>query len=320
MSERSRPTAAALNIVFAGTPAFAATALSALIERRDRISLVLTQPDRPAGRGLRSAMSPVKTLAIERGLSILQPASLREPAVQQRLAEVNADVWVVAAYGLILPAAVLAMPRLGCINIHASLLPRWRGAAPIQRAILAGDAETGVSIMQMDAGLDTGPVLMQEPLRIGDEDTAGTLHDRLAVLGARLMGSVLDRLAIAPISGARQPAEGVTYAAKIEKQEAWIDWTEPAEKIARKIRALNPVPGAYTTLDGSPIKMWRVRPAAGVGLPPGTAVSSRPEQLTISCGEGALAVAELQRPGGRRLPVEAFLRGTPIAAGTKFGT
>jgi methionyl-tRNA formyltransferase len=309
-----------MRIVFAGTPDFAAVALTALIDHGVEIALVLTQPDRPAGRGQKTVASPVKALAVARGLSVMQPPTLREPATRDVLAGVEADVWVVAAYGLILPPAILELPRLGCINIHASLLPRWRGAAPIQRAILAGDRETGISIMQMDAGLDTGAVLMRASTPIGEDDTARTLHDRLAVMGGALICSAFDRLEAGTLQGTPQPADGVTYAAKITRQDGLIDWTSSAAQIARQIRAFDPVPGAYTSHAGAQIKIWRARAVPGDGALPGTVIDASPQGITISCGEGALSVAELQRPGGRRLPADAFLRGSPLPAGTRFET
>jgi len=309
-----------LRIVFAGTPRFAAVALEALLAGGECVVQVLTQPDRPAGRGRQPTASPVKALARSRGIPVAQPATLRDPAVQCDLAALEADVWIVAAYGLILPAACLALPRHGCINIHASLLPRWRGAAPIQRAILAGDATTGISIMQMDAGLDTGPVLLQESITIGRADTAGTLHDRLADLGAALVRRALDDLRQGVLRPTPQPAEGVTYAAKIDKQEAAIDWSGAADQIERQVRAFDPVPGAFALLDGVPVKLWRAHAEAGPEAPPGTVLEAGPDGLLISCGKGALSVAELQRPGGRRLPVDAFLRGQSISPGARFAT
>jgi len=282
---------------------------------------VLTQPDRPAGRGLKTVASPVKEFALAHGLPVRQPSSLRDSVLQQTLAAEVADVWVVAAYGLILPRAVLDIPRLGCLNIHASLLPRWRGAAPIQRALLAGDAETGISIMRMDEGLDTGPVYLRRSIRIGARDTAGSLHDALAALGAELICDVLDRLAhSAPVPHA-QPAEGVTHAAKIDKRAATLDWTQSADDIDRFVRAFDPVPGAHTTLAGNPVKIWRARPgAAAAGTEPGVVLRTGEDGIEVACGSGSLVLEILQRAGGRRLAAAEFLRGFPVAPGARFGT
>jgi methionyl-tRNA formyltransferase len=304
-----------MRIIFAGTPEFAASALRALHGAGHTIVLVLTQPDRPAGRGLQSAPSAVKELAQELGLSVAQPLTLKDPRIARDLAALDADVMVVAAYGLILPREILAVPRHGCINIHASLLPRWRGAAPIQRALLAGDAETGISIMQMDEGLDTGPVLLQEAIPIRQEDTALTLHDRLAGLGGRLIVR-----ALAEWPPARpQPASGATYAAKIDKREARIDWSEAAALNDRKVRAFNPVPGATTEYQGSPLKIWRAEVCANDRAEPGTIVSANRDGVVVACGEGALRVTELQRAGGRRMSAAAFLAGCAVRSGERFG-
>jgi len=308
-----------MRIVFAGTPAFAASALVALVSRGDQVVSVLTQPDRPAGRGLKPSISAVKQAALERGLNVLQPPSLRDPAWIERLAREPADAWVVAAYGLLLPQPILDLPRLGCLNIHASLLPRWRGAAPIQRALLAGDRETGITIMRMDAGLDTGPILLERAITIDADDTSGSLHERLARLGAGLICEALDRYDRGELVPRRQPVEGVTYAAKIDKREALIDWHRPAAEIDRLIRAMSPAPGAQTTLDGAVIKIWSARPVDGDGAPAGTVCHRGDGPLTISCGVGALSVPELQRSGGRRLPADVFLRGTPVSPGARFG-
>ena len=303
-----------MRLIFAGTPEFAAEALRSLIEAGHEVALVLTQPDRPAGRGMSLQPSAVKQVALQHGIEVFQPLSLKEAAAQTRIAELGADVMVVAAYGLILPQAVLDMPRFGCLNIHASLLPRWRGAAPIQRAILAGDAETGVCIMQMEAGLDTGPVLLREALAIADTDTAATLHDRLAALGARLCADALSRL---PLVAASQPEAGVTYAHKIEKAEALIDWTQSAGQLDRHVRAFNPFPGAQTCLAGQVIKLWSARPVAGAGEP-GEVLAVDRHQIVIACGEGALAVQTLQKAGGKRLPVQQFLAGNPVQVGDRL--
>ncbi len=297
-----------MKVLFAGTPEFAARALAAIAAAGHAIPLVLTQPDRPAGRGLALTPSPVKRLAVELGIQVEQPPTLRDDSAQAVIAATAADVMVVAAYGLILPPAVLALPRLGCLNIHASLLPRWRGAAPIQRAILAGDGETGVCIMQMEAGLDTGPVLLTGATPIAADDDAGRLHDRLAALGAEL---IVDALARLPLPAVSQPADGVTYAAKIDKAEAVIDWREDAAAIDRRIRAFNPFPGVQATLAGLPCKIWRARPVEGSGAPGSVLAASR-DRLVVACGRGALAIDEIQKAGGRRLPVSQFLAGNPL--------
>ena len=278
---------------------------------------VITQPDRPAGRGFAPAPSPVKKLAAARGIRVTQPMSLRNAQAQAELRHFRADVIVVAAYGLILPQPVLELPRYGAINIHASLLPRWRGATPIQRALLAGDRDTGVSIMQMDAGLDTGPVLMQEKLSILEDDTMGTLHDRLAELGAKLMAQALDELEAGVVKAIPQSAEGVTYAAKLDRREARVDWREGAVTVNRQVRALNPSPGADARVRGMELKIWRCATAAGQGYP-GEILDVGPRGLCIACGEGALLITELQRSGGKRMAVAEFLRGFPLSAGERF--
>ena len=303
-----------MKVIFAGTPEFAAAALQAIIAAGHAVALVLTQPDRPAGRGMALQASPVKTLALEHGIEVFQPPSLKDAEAQARVAAVGAEVMVVAAYGLILPQVVLDMPALGCLNIHASLLPRWRGAAPIQRALLAGDEETGVCIMQMEAGLDTGPVLLRGAFPIAPDDTTASLHDRLASLGADLIVEALGRL---PLPAAAQPAEGVTYAHKIEKAEALIDWRRTAAEIDRHIRAFNPFPGAQAAFGGQTIKLWRATPAAGSGEPGQILAVSR-DAVLVACGAGALAIAELQKAGGKRLPVQQFLAGNALKAGDRF--
>ena len=298
-----------MKIIFAGTPEFAACALEALAGAGHEIALVLTQPDRPAGRGMALTPSPVKRLALTQGISVFQPATLRDSDAQARIAAVGADVMVVAAYGLILPQAVLDLPRLGCLNIHASLLPRWRGAAPIQRAILAGDQESGVCIMQMEAGLDTGPVLLAGAMPIAPTDSAGTLHDRLAALGADL---IVDALARLPLPARPQPDEGVTYAAKIDKAEAVLDWSLAAAELDRRVRAFNPFPGVQATVGGLPCKVWQARPATGQGAP-GPVLAADRNGVLVACGDGALLIGELQKAGGKRLPAAQFLAGNPIA-------
>ncbi len=303
-----------MKLIFAGTPEFAAQALSAIIAAGHDVALVLTQPDRPAGRGMSLQPSAVKKVALEHGIEVFQPLSLKDAEAQARVAAVGAEVMVVAAYGLILPQAVLDMPRFGCINIHASLLPRWRGAAPIQRALLAGDAETGVCIMQMEAGLDTGPVLLRGAFPIEAADTTATLHDRLAGLGASLCVEALGAL---PLPAVPQPVEGVTYAHKIEKAEALIDWNRPAAELDRHIRAFNPFPGAQALFAGQTVKLWQARPVAGSG-PAGSVLAVDKREVVVACGEGALAVSEWQKAGGKRLPVQQFLAGHPLKVGDRF--
>jgi len=306
-----------VNVLFAGTPEFAARCLEALLKSRHRVVGVMTQPDRPAGRGLALAPSPVKKLAATQSLQIVQPVNLRDARSQSELERFRADVIVVVAYGLILPQPMLEFSRYGAINIHASLLPRWRGAAPIQRALLAGDRDTGVSIMQMDSGLDTGPVLMQERIPILEDDTAGTLHDRLAELGAKLIVRALDAIEAGGVRATPQPAEGVTYAAKLDKREARVDWRENALAVNRRVRALNPSPGADARTRGVGLKIWRCAAAAGRGAP-GEILRVDTGGLRVACGEGVLVVTELQRSGGKRLPAAEFLRGFPLSAGECF--
>jgi methionyl-tRNA formyltransferase len=305
-------------VVFAGTPEFARAALEAIAIAGFNIAGVLTQPDRPAGRGLRAQSSPVKAWALAHGLAVDQPQSLRAESAQARLAALAPDVMVVAAYGLILPQAVLDLPRWGCLNIHASLLPRWRGAAPIHRAIEAGDLQSGITIMRMDAGLDTGPIVAVHPEPIGATDTTGTLHDRLAQLGATAIVTALNRLQAGErLDGTVQPLVGVTYADKIRRDEAQIDWCEPADVIARRIRAFDPFPVATLQLGGEPLKIWRAHgDVRGNFAAPGTVLRAGPDGLDIACGSGRLSVFELQRAGGRRLPVDRFLQGYPMAPGT----
>jgi methionyl-tRNA formyltransferase len=307
-----------MRLIFAGTPAFACVALQQLQAAGFEIALVLTQPDRPAGRGMKLQASPVKQWALEHGLSVAQPQSLRldgkypADATQARVAieAAKAQAMVVVAYGLILPQWVLDAPPLGCFNIHASLLPRWRGAAPIHRAIEAGDTETGITLMQMDAGLDTGDMLLREALPIEAEDTTGTLHDRLAALGGRLVLQVLRQAERGELQAVRQPEAGVSYAHKIEKTEAAIDWTLPAAVIARRVRAFNPFPGAATALAGESIKVWMAHaeaaPAAGV---PGQVLAASAAGIRVQAADGAVVLTELQRAGGKRLAAGEFLHG-----------
>lgn len=311
-----------MRVIFAGTPEFAVAALEAVHTAGHRIVLVLTQPDRPAGRGLSPRPSPVKQAAFRLGLPVAQPTTLKEPAVHTALRAADPEIMVVAAYGLILPQAVLELPRHGAINIHASLLPRWRGAAPIPRALLAGDPRTGVSIMQMDAGLDTGPVLLAGETPIGPEDTAGALHDRLAALGARLVVEALARIAAGTARAKPQPSVGATYAPKLDSAEARIDWNRPAAEIARRVRAFDPVPGAVARIRGTDLKIWRAEPraAAGSDHAPGTVVAADEAGIVVACGGGQLALRELQRAGGRRLPAAELLRGFPVVVGDRFET
>jgi methionyl-tRNA formyltransferase len=316
-----------VKVIFAGTPEFARAALERVHAAGFLIPLVLTQPDRPAGRGMKLHASPVKQFAQENGIAVAQPRSLRldgrypedAKAARQAIEAAQADVMVVAAYGLILPQWVLDTPRLGCLNIHASLLPRWRGAAPIHRAIEAGDAQTGVTIMQMDAGLDTGAMLLREAVPIAADETTASLHDKLASLGGRLITEALELAACGGLKPVAQPEEGVTYAHKIEKAEAAIDWSQPAEAIARRIRAFDPFPGATGVVTGEVIKLWAADalPAAGGGTA-GLVEAVAPEGLLVRCGTGILRVTQLQRAGGKRLPVAEFLRGFELKPGMVF--
>ena len=303
-----------MKIVFAGTPECAARALAALYEAGHDIPLVLTQPDRPAGRGMTLQASPVKQLALSRGSEVFQPLTLKDEAAQEKLRLLAPDVMVVAAYGLILPQTVLDIPHHGCLNIHASLLPRWRGAAPIHRAILAGDAESGVCIMQMEAVLDTGPVLLSASTAITVQDTSQTLHDKLALQGAQLIVSALQRL---PLPAVAQPEAGVTYAAKLDKSEAPLDWRRPAAELDRQIRAFIPFPGTTAVLDGAPLKVWAALPRSESGVP-GTVLAADKHGILVACGSGSLLLTELQKAGGKRLPVAQFLAGHGVSAGARF--
>lgn len=277
----------------------------------------MTQPDRPAGRGLVPAASPVKKLALDRGIRVLQPASLKNAGVQAELEPFRPDAIVTAAYGLILPQPLLDLPPRGAINVHASLLPRWRGAAPVQRALLAGDEVTGVSIMLMDAGLDTGPVLLQETIPILGSDTAGTLTARLAELGGSLLVRALDALEAGGLKAVPQSADGVSYAPKPDKREFRLDWREDAKTVDRRVRAFSPSPGAGARVRGVDLKIWSCALASGKGEP-GEVLSADAHGLCVACGEGVLRVTELQRPGGRRLHAAEFLRGFPLSAGERF--
>ncbi len=316
-----------MRIAFAGTPEFAQFALAQLFAAGFEIVLVLTQPDRPAGRGLKLHASPVKAFALEHGIPVAQPRSLRlggkfaDDAALGRdaLLAANPDVLIVAAYGLILPQWVLDLPRLGGINIHGSLLPRWRGAAPIHRAIEAGDARTGITIMQMDAGLDTGDMLLVEEIAIAPDDSTANLHDKLANLGGRLIVEALELAACGGLKPRPQPLEGITYAHKIDKAEAAIDWRDPAAAIERRLRAFDPFPGATAVLGGDTIKCWRGTVVDGVGAP-GEVLTVDDSGITVACGERALRLTELQRAGGKRLPSAQFLQGKRIEAGRVFAS
>lgn len=341
-----------LRIAFAGTPDFAVPALEALLGSRHTVVGVLTQPDRPKGRGRQIAASPVKSAALAHGIPVSQPQTLKDEPGRAELAAWRPDALVVVAYGLILPRAVLSLPRLGCLNIHASLLPRWRGAAPIQRAILAGDTTTGVTIMLMDAGLDTGPMLLKKEVAITPLDTGGSLHDRLTAVGASALLEALDGHAQGTLSAVPQPAEGVTYAAKIDKAEALIDWSQDAPRIERQVRAFNPWPITETRLDAEQLRVFeasvedidqgvvgsdqggivsdeapsvhdpgatRRRAPAAAGPPPGTIVAVRDEALIVQCGHGRLALRQLQRPGRRAVPAGDFARGGLPLVGRRLG-
>ncbi len=308
-----------LKIIFAGTPHFAAAALEALLAQQFEVAAVLTQPDRPAGRGMQLHPSPVKQLALAHGLPVLQPASLKSNEVQQALADYAAEVMVVAAYGLILPPALLQLPRHGCLNIHASLLPRWRGAAPIQRAILVGDEETGITIMQMDAGLDTGDMLLKKSCPITAQDNAQTLHDKLAQLGAAAIVEALHLLERGQLTGVPQDDAQATYAAKLSKAEAQIDWTQSAAQLARAVRAYNPFPIACTTHNATPIKIWQASVRDGLSGEPGTVLAVEKNGIVVACGQGALCLEILQRANGRVLPAAQFVQGFAVHPGDRFG-
>lgn len=301
-----------MRIIFMGTPEFSVPVLNALVEAGHEIAAVYCQPPRPAGRGKKERPTPVHARGLELGLEVRHPVSLKGAKEQAEFSELNADVAVVVAYGLILPQAVLDAPAQGCLNIHASLLPRWRGAAPIHRAIMAGDAETGVCIMQMEAGLDTGPVLLRVATPIAAEETTAQLHDRLSALGAR---AIVDALAQLPdLTPQVQAEEGVTYAQKIDKAEARVDWTRPAVEVDRQIRGLSPFPGAWTEIDGQRVKLLASRLADGQGAP-GEVLD---DALTVACGEGAVTLLRLQRAGKGAQDSDVFLRGMAVAKGAQL--
>jgi len=328
----SHPAPPGLRVVFAGTPEFARTALERLVQAGYQVVLVLTQPDRPAGRGMKLQPSPVKQFALGQGMPVAQPQGLKLEgkypqdafAAQEALQAARADVMVVAAYGLILPEWVLQTFRLGCLNIHASLLPRWRGAAPIHRAIEAGDTQTGVTIMQMDACLDTGDILLMRSVGVAPQDTTASLHDRLAHLGADMVVQALALAASGGLNSEAQPQDGITYAHKIEKNEAQLDWNLPAQDLERKVRAFNPFPGAAASFGGEVVKIWGAKldaePKASLRTAdqPGTILSSGPEGVCVQCGQGRLWLTELQRAGGKRLAAADFVRGFDLPLGQRW--
>jgi methionyl-tRNA formyltransferase len=312
-----------LRIVFAGTPDFAAASLQALLESHHNVIAVYTQPDRPAGRGRKLTPSPVKKLALEQGIEVRQPLSLKDADAQQDLAALRPDLMVVVAYGLLLPGAVLETPRLGCINVHASLLPRWRGAAPIHRALLAGDTETGVTIMQMDAGLDTGDMLLKAHCPILPDDSSGDLHDRLAVIGARALVQSLDAIANGSIAREQQNDDAACYAHKLDKQEGSIDWQHSAAQLARQIRGLSPWPVAFTQIGDKTLRIWAATALeAHSDAVPGTLISTDKNSICVACGQGVLSLKRLQLPGGKPLDSADILnsRRDIFALGTRLGT
>ncbi len=308
------------SLIFAGTPDFAATILAGLLSAQYHVMAVLTQPDRPAGRGRKSRPSPVKQLAVQHAIPVLQPQSLKDPEVQNQLAALAPEALVVAAYGLLLPPAVLSLPRYGCINVHASLLPRWRGAAPIQRALLAGDEETGISIMQMDEGLDTGDILMHARCPIFPEDTAGSLHDRLAVLGRETLNSALGKLASGALQPTIQDDRQANYAERLSKQEGELDWKLPAAILERQVRAFNPWPVTYTTRDQSRLRIWQARHIPGRSNDtPGSVVATSADGIDVATGDGLLRLQTVQRPGGRALKAGDYLNACPLTIGEQLG-
>jgi methionyl-tRNA formyltransferase len=308
-----------MRISFAGTPPFAAAALTALQAAGHEVVLVLTRPDRPAGRGMKLRPSAVADAATMLGLPLAKPASLKDTAVETMLRALAPDVMVVAAYGLMLPQAVLDIPTFGCINIHGSLLPRWRGAAPVQRAIEAGDSETGIAIMQMNAGLDTGPVLLSKALSISGDDTSSTLFEKLSVLASAAVVEAIEKLP--QLRATAQAAEGVTYARKLDKTEARIDWDQPAAVIERRMRAFDPTPGCESTLNGEPLKIWQAALSSAPGYPrmlPGTIAELASDRLSVKCADGLLDLITVQKPGGKRMSVADFLHGSKTQTGWRF--
>jgi methionyl-tRNA formyltransferase len=318
-----------MRVVFAGTTDFAAHCLAALLEAGHDVRLVLTRPDRPAGRGLKFREGEVKQLAQKRRLDVLQPDRLDDAQVRLRIKHAQPDIMIVVAYGMLIPAAILNIPPLGGVNVHASLLPRWRGAAPIERALLAGDAETGITLIKMDAGLDSGPILAQYPLAIDKEEIAQSLRDKLARLAAKMMVHKLTCLGVRVIApapqklddeavvGMPQSTHGITYAPKLTKAEAQIDWEEPAEQIARKVRAFNPAPGAHARLGGQPWRIWQAHPCAGQGRP-GEIIRIEAEGMVVACGRDALLIEEMQKAGSVRMKTAEYLRGHPVKSGAAF--
>lgn len=306
-----------MKIIFAGTPDFAASALDALIGKHEVVA-VLTQPDRPSGRGMQLSASPVKQLALQHGLLVLQPETLKTEQAQKEIADLDADVMVVAAYGLILPKAVLDMPRYGCLNIHASLLPRWRGAAPIQRAILAGDEKTGITIMQMDVGLDTGDMLLRESCQITSDDNAKTLHDKLAQMGAKDILDALRQLEDGQLIPVKQDDRAATYAAKLLKMEAKIDWQQDAQQIERAVRAYNPFPVCQAGFHDVVLKIWQAQFCQGLRGEPGEVLSVDKQGIVVACGKDALRLQVLQRPGSKAQPTAQFLQAMPVGVGEQF--
>lgn len=312
-----------LSVLYAGTPDFAVPALEALIKAGYHIAAVLTQPDRPAGRGMKLTPSPIKQLALQHNISVMQPETLRNEQIQEEIQALNVDIMLVAAYGLIIPNVILNMPRLGCFNIHASLLPRWRGAAPIQRALLAGDSHTGVTIMKVVPALDAGDMIVKADIVIGERDTAQTLHDRLAQQGADLLIQVMQKLSLnGQLQAERQDESLVTYAEKLQKSEALIDWQQSSKKISRQVRAFNPFPVAHSTLLGEVCRIWMATDQADDCLPlqhlPGEIISLG-DTIDVQCGNGILKIETLQMPGGKRLVASDFCRGHTLSVGMRFG-
>ncbi|SFM31537.1 methionyl-tRNA formyltransferase [Nitrosomonas communis] len=309
-----------MRIIFAGTPVFAAKALTSLLSAEYQIILVLTQPDRPAGRGMKTQVSDVKKVALAYDIPLLQPLTLKSEAIHTQLKAFNADVMIVAAYGLILPKEVLKIPHYGCLNIHASLLPHWRGAAPIQRSILAGDQETGITIMQMDEGLDTGDMLLQRHIPVDAEDTAQTLHDKLADLGAQSIVEALELMQLGKLIATPQDETLACYAAKIQKKEAEIDWRMDAVQINRSIRAFNSYPGAYTYFQGNLLKIWQAKAVKNTSGKAGEIITTGSGGVVVACGRGALILEVVQKPGGKKMPIAEFLVGHCLQSGQFFST